>query len=462
MRLDEELDTIPPHGLLTRLRSNLFGWLGHMQSAPALATLLVGVGFLAGNFTYRYQVAHQPRLPQTVVITNPANSAIANITGIVQTPNSEVVQVSYNRVVRRPSRARSTTSRFASFCFSAPRPPPPAQRTDSVALLANECRIGHQCADGPEGSGIRDGLLVTLRYDKSPSVRLAALNGLQPYVSQDQRVRDAVLECPNARPQRQRPHPRHQPAPAGPVRLQRPPGHAHRLHHGREPVHPHRQHPRAGGHGRHSVGDHGDPSNKRSAPMKKALSYGLALLTALCPASHTHGPGTPLDAALESDSGGVLFAVGAPTAHAAQGYLGVDVRDVTGDQLATLKLKEPHGAEIVQVDHDAPPARPACVNTTSSCASTASPSSAKTRSAACCASPPRARPSSSSSAATARDDRHRPDGQPRRGRAPGLGAASRRPRTAGSQPARPREPQQRPRIAIPSVWRMATASSAPS
>ena len=34
----------------------------------------------------------------------------------------------------------------------------------------------------------------TLRYDKSPSVRLAALNGLQPYVSQDQRVRDAVLE----------------------------------------------------------------------------------------------------------------------------------------------------------------------------------------------------------------------------------------------------------------------------
>ena len=49
MRLDEELDTIPPHGLLTRLRSNLFGWLGHMQSAPALMTLLVGVGFLGGH-----------------------------------------------------------------------------------------------------------------------------------------------------------------------------------------------------------------------------------------------------------------------------------------------------------------------------------------------------------------------------------------------------------------------------
>src|ERR1017187_5977887 len=49
MRLDEELDNIPPHGFLTRMRSNLYGWLSHVQSAPALITLLLGVGFLAGN-----------------------------------------------------------------------------------------------------------------------------------------------------------------------------------------------------------------------------------------------------------------------------------------------------------------------------------------------------------------------------------------------------------------------------
>ncbi len=37
-----------------------------------------------------------------------------------------------------------------------------------------------------------------------------------------------------------------------------------------------------------------------------------------------------------------------------QGYLGVDLRNVSEDQIAALKLKEPRGAEIIGVDHDAP------------------------------------------------------------------------------------------------------------
>jgi HEAT repeats len=37
--------------------------------------------------------------------------------------------------------------------------------------------------------------MVSLRYDKSVSVRLKALEGLQPYVADDMRVRDAVLEA---------------------------------------------------------------------------------------------------------------------------------------------------------------------------------------------------------------------------------------------------------------------------
>jgi len=194
MRLDEELDLIPPHGFLTRLRSNLYGWLGHVQSAPALVTLLVGVGFLAGDFTYRYQVAHQPKLPSPVVLTNSTNGAIANVSNIVQTPNSEIVQVTYNRVVPETVQGSLDDPQIRQLLLIGTKAAANnGVRTDSVSLLANECRIGHKCVGG-DGS-IRNGLMVSLRYDKNPSVRLVALEGLQPYVAEDERVRDAMLEA---------------------------------------------------------------------------------------------------------------------------------------------------------------------------------------------------------------------------------------------------------------------------
>ena len=50
---------------------------------------------------------------------------------------------------------------------------------------------------------------------------------------------------------------------------------------------------------------------------------------------------------------GVAWAAG-PAARSSQGYLGVDIRDVSDEQVAALKLKESRGAEIVRVDHDGP------------------------------------------------------------------------------------------------------------
>lgn len=65
-----------------------------------------------------------------------------------------------------------------------------AVEQDSVSLLADECLTRHQCSDGP----ILKALLVALRYGKNGEVRLTALNGLRPYVAEDVRVRDGVLE----------------------------------------------------------------------------------------------------------------------------------------------------------------------------------------------------------------------------------------------------------------------------
>lgn len=40
--------------------------------------------------------------------------------------------------------------------------------------------------------------------------------------------------------------------------------------------------------------------------------------------------------------------------HSKQGYLGVDIRDITSNEAAALKLKDAHGAEITTLDHDGP------------------------------------------------------------------------------------------------------------
>ncbi|HEX4578224.1 MAG TPA: HEAT repeat domain-containing protein [Edaphobacter sp.] len=198
MRLDDALDMIPPHGFLTQLRTNFHRWVGNVQSAPALATLLLGVGFLSGNFTHRYQVANAPKPPGTAVVTvnHPTEGVIANVTGIEQMPNSELVQVNYNKLVPESMEGSLDSPEIRNLLLVGTH----AAATDgirmkTVSLLTEECKAGHECQPTTDGQGIRHALMVSLRYDPDPGVRMKALDGLERYVGQDQHVRDAVLEA---------------------------------------------------------------------------------------------------------------------------------------------------------------------------------------------------------------------------------------------------------------------------
>jgi hypothetical protein len=203
MRLDEELDLLPAHGFLTHMRSLFFGSLANIRTSPALTLLLVGIGFFGGYFTLRYQITHQPRVNGPMIQQKETDSTIANISGIIRTPDSEIVQVKYDRIVPETIQGSLDEPQIRRLLMQGSIDGATNSiREQSVAALVEECKAGHRCPAESDGKGIRGALLVALRYDRDAAVRLEALEGLQPYIAQDKHVRDAVLDSllhdPNA------------------------------------------------------------------------------------------------------------------------------------------------------------------------------------------------------------------------------------------------------------------------
>jgi anti-sigma factor RsiW len=200
LRLDEAIDSLPPKRWYERWSTLAWNNFARLQSAPVAAVLLLVVGGGAGSLGgYEYA---QSRVAQAAAragvapktdstATLPVLASVASVSGIVRQPNSEIVDVSYNQVVPRQVEGSLDDPQIRQLLMLATEnASSPGVRDDSVGLLAAECKAGHSC----QPSGIRDALMYVLRNDKSAAVRQKALEGLQPYVSQDIRVRDAVLE----------------------------------------------------------------------------------------------------------------------------------------------------------------------------------------------------------------------------------------------------------------------------
>jgi hypothetical protein len=194
MRLEEALDSMPRTGWLMRVQQSIFRGIHMLGRAPVAASALLVLGLSAGSWG-GYQFAARNHRPMDSVIE--AEGKIANVTGIVREPHTENVEVHFNRLVPETAQGSLDDKRIRELLLlGAQSPVNPGVQQNSVSLLAEECGAGHQCDGGP----IRQSLLVALRYDKSTEVRMKALDGLQPYVAQDMRVRDAVLEALMADP----------------------------------------------------------------------------------------------------------------------------------------------------------------------------------------------------------------------------------------------------------------------
>jgi S1-C subfamily serine protease len=77
-----------------------------------------------------------------------------------------------------------------------------------------------------------------------------------------------------------------------------------------------------------------------------ALMLVLPVLAAICVSEFAMGE--PVTAGMHASAKSGM------ATRKTQGYLGVDIRDVTADQVTPLKLKDAHGAEVIHVDHDGP------------------------------------------------------------------------------------------------------------
>ena len=211
LRLDEALDALPPKRWFELLAQRMMNNVASLQAAPVAACLLlvagIGAGSLGGYEFAQNRAAHAAAIsagtaapavtaaPTSAVVQQQSEPAIANVasvSSIVRQPGYEMVEVSYNQLVPEHIRGSLDDPAIRQLLMLATENSASAGvRGDSVGLLAAECRAGHSC----QAAGIRDALMVALRYDRNAGVREKALEGLEPYVAEDVRVRNAVLEA---------------------------------------------------------------------------------------------------------------------------------------------------------------------------------------------------------------------------------------------------------------------------
>ena len=184
MRLQEGLETAEQGRFWHRLAFDPASWLRQVSFSPALASVILILGFAGGIGTAYRVFAHQTS--PSVSAPTPAEASITGIQSITQQPGTNQIDIKYNTVSTLETQGSMNDQRIQQLLlFAARNNYNSGVRMDSVELLTQK----------PDVSQVRDALIYALRYDTNPGVRLKALDGLGGFVKDDVRVRDVVLEA---------------------------------------------------------------------------------------------------------------------------------------------------------------------------------------------------------------------------------------------------------------------------
>jgi hypothetical protein len=183
MRLQEALETAEPGGFWQRLAFDPANWLRQVSFSPALASVILILGFAGGVGTAYKVFGHPPLTPGTPAA---AEASITGIRSVTQEPGTNQIDIKYDTVSTLETQGSLNDQRIQQLLlFAARNNYNSGVRMDSVDLLTQK----------PDVSQVRDALIYALRYDTNPGVRLKALDGLGGFVKDDVRVRDVVLEA---------------------------------------------------------------------------------------------------------------------------------------------------------------------------------------------------------------------------------------------------------------------------
>ena len=189
MRLQEALETASQGAWWHRLAFDPANWLRQMRFSPALASVILILGFAGGVGTTVKLYGGRPSGP-TAINQSPAqpssDASIAGINSISQDPGTNQISIKYNTVSTQEASGSLNDQRIQQLLLYAARNNyNSGVRVDSVDLLAQR----------PGDTQVREALMYALQNDTNPGVRLKSLDALGNYVKTDTNVRDAVLRA---------------------------------------------------------------------------------------------------------------------------------------------------------------------------------------------------------------------------------------------------------------------------
>jgi hypothetical protein len=192
MRLQEALETTEQGKWWSRLAFDPANWLRQVRFSPALASVILILGFAAGVLT-TYKIYGSPRVSPTSGITatnnpnpNTPEPTIAGIDSITAVPGTDQVSIKYNTLSTQEKQGSLNNQQIQQLLLYAARNNyNSGVRVDSVDLLAQRS----------SDQQVRDALVYALQNDTNPGVRLKSLDALGNYVKTDTNVRDAVLRA---------------------------------------------------------------------------------------------------------------------------------------------------------------------------------------------------------------------------------------------------------------------------